>query len=228
MLSKLRSLAGKMQGGRQASSSSEAPFISPYQSEIEERSFKVIYTVPIYKCYPIVIHSLQEQTYNNWELILIHDGPADPKLRSLLEFIDDPRIHFSESDKHFNDWGHSLRAMALEKVESDLPGDFVVMTNADNYHVPGFTEKMLETFDTDTQVAYCDMVHDYYDWNFVSTSLTHSFIDCACLMIRCKAALEVGWRSQAYDADWEFIADIRQKYGDQAFRKIASPLVVHN
>mgnify|MGYP000598571211 CR=1 FL=1 len=208
-----------------------APLVaSPrFAKRIAERGFKVVFVSPIFNSYPLLVHSLRAQTYENWELLLVHDGTAegldDASRRAIAS---DHRIHFYETDSRANDWGHTPRQFAFEKLRLVEDCDFVVVTNSDNYHVPGFTEKMLERFDESSKVVFCDMVHDYYSWRHFETRLEYSFIDCGCLMTRYQAAMAVGWRDRGYAGDWEYVRDLMDKFGREAFRKLAAPLFVHN
>lgn len=204
----------------------DSPF---YAKQIEDRAFKVVFVSPIFNSYPLLIHSLLAQTYENWELVLVHDGPAEElDAASRLAIESDPRIRFFETEARANDWGHTPRQFAFDKLKSAVDCDFVVVTNSDNYHVPGYAEKMLEHFDEDLRVVYCDMVHDYYSWKHFETRLEYSFIDCGCLMTRFDAAMDVGWRDRGYAGDWEYVLDLMDRFGRGAFRKAPAPLFVHN
>lgn len=198
------------------------------EEQIRSRSLKVVFTSPAFKVFPALIQSLQSQTYPNWELILVHDGPCDDELRYRIDATADSRINLFELEQRYNDWGHTPRKYAIDRIREQFPCDSVVMTNSDNYYVPGFIERMLRSFDSMAQVAFCDMVHDYYGWTPISTKLEYSHIDCGCLMLRREAVLSVGWRSLLYEADWIFVHDLMQRYGEDVFRKVNAALFVHN
>jgi len=205
-----------------------ARLVSQLEENIARHPHRVIFTAPIFNCYPILIHALQLQTYPNWKLILVHDGPNTTGMRKLLDFIDDPRITYFESQTRFNDWGHSLRQIALDYVGQQMDGEFIVMTNADNYYVPGFTAAMIDQFKPQTVAVYCDMIHDFYRWEYTKTRLVHSYVDCGCFMVRRATALSGGWKSKEYDGDWTYIEEIRSRHGEESITKINAALFVHN
>lgn len=208
---------------------STAPTATHYKEEINAEAFKVIFIAPIYRCYPALIHSLTAQTYQNWQLLLVHDGPGDETFQRHCSTIDDRRVTLLQTPTHAGNWGHTPRQFAFEHLRNSAhPGDFIVVTNADNYHVPGFTTQMLEAFDAEKDMVYCDMLHNLFSWQYTQTKLKHGEIDCGCCMIRSNIALEVGWRNTSYDGDWVFIHDLLKRRGNNAIRHVPRPLFVHN
>ena len=200
-----------------------------YHNAIKDRDFKVIFVSPIYKSFPVLAVSLLEQTYDNWELLFVHDGPSDEIgdiARSLIE--SDKRIRFIETEQRANDWGHTPRQRGFQEVESKIEGDFLVVSNSDNYHVPGFVEKMLEAFDDSTDAVYCNMSHDYYSWRNFDTRLEYSFVDCGCVMARRDIALAAGWNDNSYEGDWKYVSDLVDQRGIMRFKKLNATLFVHS
>ncbi len=191
---------------------------------------KVVFICPVYQSYPQIISSLILQTHTDWELILIHDGHNTTGLKSL---ITDPRIKYIETKERAGNWGHSLRAWALKNIDTLSPdADFVVITNADNYHAPVYTEYLLKGFSNNPSsvAAYCsDMVHSYKAWQVIPCSLRLGFIDCAGVMVRKETAKEVGWRdTTAHSSDWTYFNDIIKKYGADKWTKVKGCLLIHN
>lgn len=200
----------------------------PRGSEHEKvfpKNSKVLFICPVYQSYPQIISSLILQTYQNWELLLIHDGPNTTGLK---ELINDPRIKYIETEKRAGNWGHSLRQWALT-LPTD--SDFIVITNADNYHVPVYIEYLLNGFrDNPASVAcYCScMVHSYKAWQIIQCSLKLGFIDCAGVMVRANVAKETGWHDMAHSSDWTYFNDIIKRYGADKWTKINGCLLTHN
>lgn len=190
----------------------------------------ICFVAPTYEQNPILIPSLRNQTYARWKLLLIHDGPASNETRDLVRSYNDERIVLLETEKRYNMWGHPQRQLGLELIkENKYPCTHVVVTNADNYYVPGFNQHMLRIFDENTQAVYCDCVHSYVSWQAVVTELRHSFIDCCCVMARRDLASTVGWRSMEYSSDWTYIHDlIRHGGGESTFKKAPMCLAIHN
>ena len=200
-----------------------------YKDIIRNEDFKIVFISPIYNSFPLLALSLMEQTYKNWELLFVHDGPADD-LDEIGKAIiaSDDRISFIETAERANDWGHTPRQIAFEEIRERGIGDFIVVTNSDNYHVPGYIEKMLEHFDDDAHAVYCDMIHEYYSWRNLETRLEYSFIDCGCVMVRSETALKAGWNDNTYEGDWKYIADLIEVCGTQAIRKVRATLFIHS
>jgi len=71
------------------------------------------------------IGSVLRQSFPDWELVVIHDGPRKEPLRDAFE---DGRIRWVETDVRHNDWGHSLRHAGITIAR----GDYIVHLNADN------------------------------------------------------------------------------------------------
>lgn len=208
-----------------------APLIEnpAYKTEIGNREYKVLFVSPIFNSFPLLAISLIDQTYENWELLFVHDGPSDQLTQTARAIIEsDDRIRLMETDRRANDWGHTPRQWGFREVAKGIAADFIVVTNSDNFHVPGFTEKMLEHFDDETDVVYCDMVHEYYSWRNFDTRLEYSFIDCGCVMARRETALAAGWKDNTYEGDWRYVADLIDQCGSKAFRKAKATLFVHS
>ncbi|MBD3882075.1 glycosyltransferase family 2 protein [Phormidium tenue FACHB-886] len=189
---------------------------------------RVLFIAPIYNYYPILVHALQLQSHKNWQLILIHDGPNSTGLQETVEQLKDERVTYHETTTRHNDWGHTLRQEGLEKIKNGFSGDYVIITNADNYYAPCFIESMLKALKRDTVAVYCNMVHSHRSWNIVSSLLRRKFIDCGCVMVKRDVALEVGWQSKDFAADWFYVKDILAKYPKSSFSKVNKPLFVHN
>ncbi len=200
-----------------------------YASQIREGEFKVLFISPIFNSFPLLAVSLFEQTYTNWELLFVHDGPSsclDEKSMAMIE--SDDRVSLIETDSRANDWGHTPRQRGFQELAKREDVDFVVVTNSDNYHTPGYVEKMLECFDDDAQAVYCDMIHEYYSWRHFETRLEYSFIDCGCVVARRDVALNAGWNDNSYEGDWRYVADLIDQCGTKAFRKLDATLFVHS
>lgn len=191
---------------------------------------KVAFICPAYNSYPQIISSLICQTHQNWELFLIHDGP---NANGIQQLVNDPRIKYKETAERVGKWGHSIRQTALENIAEFCPdADYVVITNADNYHVPVYIEKLLKAFETNPSIvaAYCsDMVHSYKAWQIIPCRLQLGYIDCAGVMIKKEVAKEIGWRDiESHSSDWTYFNDIIKKYGADKWQKVPGCLLIHN
>jgi hypothetical protein len=194
----------------------------------EPSSDKVTVICPIYNSYPFIISSMIAQTHQNWELLLVHDGPNENGLSKIVKSIGDNRIKYSETDKRSGNWGHKIRSEEIQKLPTN---GFVLITNADNYHVPAYMEKMLSGFTSDyIKATYCSkMVHSYIQWGTIDCQLKRGYIDCAGVLIRNEVAKRVGWNDiESHSADWFFFNEIARKYGQSSFNRVEGCLLIHN
>lgn len=188
---------------------------------------KVIIICPVFNNYPQIVSSLICQTYQDWELHLIHDGPNSNNFKSLLP--DDKRIFYSEEKKHSGNYGHSIRAKYLQLLKGK--GEFVIISNIDNYYMPVFLEKALEAFkmNPNAVATYCSqIVHNYTGFQVMNCRLKRGYIDCGQVMLKFKESASVGWNSIDHSADWFFFNDIAKKYGVNSFVQFAGCHFVHN
>jgi hypothetical protein len=168
------------------------------------------------------------QTYKNWELILVHDGKNETNLNEIIQGIGEPRVKYSETLNRSANWGHKIRSEEIQKLPNN---GYVLITNADNYHVPTYLEKMIEGFSSDrVKATYCSkMVHSYIGWGVIDCRLQRGYIDCAGVLIRNDVAKRVGWKDiESHSADWFFFNDIAKMYGESSFKKVEGCLLIHN
>lgn len=187
---------------------------------------KVTVICPIYNSFPEIVSSMICQTYKNWELLLIHDGPNGTGLETLVNVIKDDRIKYIETNERRGNWGHSYRSEYIQKAT----GDYILITNADNHLTPVFLEYMLKGFGDGVIATYCEsMVHSYKAWGVIPCSLKRGYIDCSGVLVKASAAKQVGWNNTVeHSADWLYFQDLINKFGAKAFVKIKGCLLVHN
>lgn len=198
---------------------------------------KIVFICTIYEQYPQIIASLMCQTYPHWELLLIHDGPGSDDAKYMEAYNEnmqrqDARIKFIETPERKQNYGHPIRQWALNHLDGLTDASYVVITNADNYYVPIFCEKMLTGFKKYyTAVAtYCDqMVHSYKGWQTILVKFQKGYIDCGGVMVKREIACEVGWRDiEGHSADWTYFSDIAARYNLKSFIPVKGCLLVHN
>lgn len=100
--------------------------VNPYFSIIMPHYHK---TIP-HDRFIRAIHSIKSQSFQDWELLVYHDGPIedDQLLKFSAEIINDPRISFQINEVRHGDWGHSLRDHGIRSAK----GSYIVNTNSDN------------------------------------------------------------------------------------------------
>lgn len=187
-----------------------------------------------YEQVPILAWSLLAQTYPNWRLYLYHDGPASHGEFSLRLLPRDWRIQYKvRTVNSGNRWGHPLRTEAIQQIKEGKlfpETTHVVVTNADNYYVPGFCERMLRPFKNDpiTIATYSQLLgHNYQDWRLIETQFMLGHCDPCAFMFRKEAACRFGWEGAEETSDWNYVEKIYKTYKHR-FRKIDGCLVIHN
>jgi hypothetical protein len=85
------------------------------------------------------MRSLAEQTHQDFEILLYHDGPLSRSLPDLSGFGFGRRVRTNITDQRHNDWGHSLRDLGIAEAR----GEYIVHFNPDNLLYP----KALEVID---------------------------------------------------------------------------------
>lgn len=203
---------------------------------IEKQSDKkVTFISLIYNSYPEILSSLINQTHNNWELILIHDGPETYPVKKIVDAAGDNRVKYIQTKERKGSWGHFWRGWALNELKAgrlSAESDFVVITNADNHYVPVFSEYMIRQLELNTNAvaAYCSqMVHSYTASNVIDCKPKQGYIDCGSVMVKRDVACQAGWRdAKSHSSDWLYFEDIIKTHGIDKFIPVKGCLMVHN
>lgn len=102
-------------------------------------SFSVV--IPVYNKGPHIhrsISSVLNQTYKNFELILINDSSTDNSLEECRKFSDE-RIQIFQRDKP-GPGGYAARNLGIEKAK----GEWIAFLDADDEWMPNHLEKLFE------------------------------------------------------------------------------------
>ncbi len=78
------------------------------------------------------MRSLAAQTFQDFEILLYHDGPLSRALPDVTGFGFGERLRTQVTDERHDDWGHSLRDRGI----NDARGDYIVHFNPDNVLYP--------------------------------------------------------------------------------------------
>jgi|GEM_PF-706022 len=109
------------------------------------------------------VHSVTHQTYTQWELILMHDGPSSPSVRKLLEEL---RIHSPERIHWFATETHGGISATTNAAAEKAQGEYLVLLDQDDLLRCDALERMaslLHREGTHVDLIYSD--HDKIDTN---------------------------------------------------------------
>jgi glycosyltransferase involved in cell wall biosynthesis len=124
--------------------------------------------MPLYNKRPYVmraINSIQQQTFTNWELIIIDDGSTDGSPTEIPP--DEPRIRFFQQA---NSGPSAARNHGIRMVR----GEFVTFIDADNYYYPQKLEQDKKLFE---KYATAEWMVSAFDYESKSHVKLFRFID---------------------------------------------------
>ena len=190
----------------------------------------------------VFVQSWLNQSDRNWILTVIHDGHDDEFIQIMKYFtaLEPDKIDYKCTDIRFNDYGHSLREIGLHSAR----GDYVLLTNADNYYIPKALEfinaALLEHKSSKVDVVMFDMVHSHTNpgmrklpaYSFFEVSYQRESIDMGAAIVATDLAKKAGFSDKSFAADaayFESVASKKNAGGEKLYIiKIPSVLLIHN
>ena len=160
--------------------------------------------------------SMRRQRHENWEVVCVTDGPNEMAARLIAEF-GDRRVRLIETEKPLGRWGNPYRQRGLDACR----GEFIGMSNDDNYYVPGYLEQMINAL-AKADLALCQLLHNYVGWQIVDPGTDVGRVDCASF-----ARGQVPWSGEGFNADREYIQSLANEAKERHV-VINRPLLIHN
>ena len=188
------------------------------------------------------IQNLMVQTFNNFEVILLHDGPKEIPYENELSkeqinFIDKIVV----TEERFNNWGHTLRDMGIRSAK----GEYIIHLNADNVLFPHCLERLAYFSDLELApifdksgdiknnssilifaiymrgVVFCNNAYsrrpgeeDTYSTILSGIPTKYGNIDCMQLVMKREYWLnENGWHDKSRNSDGMMYPGFVAKYG---------------
>ena len=167
------------------------------------------------------IESISNQTFKDYELIIVHDGPKPSSSAEYAQAIDTYR--YLETDKHYGvygtdefyagyGWGHHSRDFAMRQCN----GEYIINFNIDNILYADALKKIdaeLKKTNADCLVFACK--HDKFNINYFSgVPPVMGKVDMLQCVVSRKAWESIGWWYR-YDhsSDGYIFQELVAKYG---------------
>jgi len=175
----------------------------------------------------ILIDCFRVQTDENWEMHIIHDGPAPDDVKEILP--DDPRVIFYESEVRLGKYGHPNRRYMLDHVKMNTD-DYVLITNDDNYYVPEYVNYMRRAIGVGVGVVYHDCLHNYYSYEVLKAKMEINYIDMGSFIVRADIAKKIRFTSNEFHADGIYAEAVADHCNKNNLKMIylPRPLFIHN
>ncbi len=161
--------------------------------------------------------SMRRQRYANWEVIAVTDGP-NADARNLIARFNDPRLKLLETEKMLGRWGHPYRQIGIDACR----GEYVGISNDDNYYVPGYLEQMIFALEHNkADLAFCRILHSYAGWN-----VTGAGGDLGCWIAKRSLVERCPWPGIEFDSDQVHMSLLRSNASKVV--EVPRPLFIHN
>lgn len=173
----------------------------------------------------IAIDSFLNQAEPSWELHIIHDGPAQPEIKAIVDQRPDPRLHFLQTTKVNGRWGHPNRRYMLRRIEA-LPEDYILITNDDNYYVPIFVKTVKSYMKHKPGIIYYNTLHNYFGYTVHHSKLKVGSIDMGAFAVRADVAKAVGFKHDQEVADGYYAEECATYCRERGLQMIYIPNMV--
>ena len=88
---------------------------------------------------PPFIRNVQRQSYSEWTLALIHDGPDEKETAEVVRRSaqGDVRIKYWETSVHSGTWGHKTRCFGIQRLAESMPtSQYILSWDDDDQFYP--------------------------------------------------------------------------------------------
>lgn len=192
-------------------------------------NFRLAVVVATYRQGPklrCLLESLAAQTCQQWEVVVVHDGPWDPAELAALPPCG--RVDAVHTPDRANVYGHNCREFGRRLLASRRPDDrptHVLFTNGDNYYAPVAVEVLLNGV-RDADLAYSGCVHSHKGWAPLPARLERGHVDVGAWCARADWVFATPWDKTDFAADWDYLSRLLERR--PRTRAVAPYLLVHN
>lgn len=124
---------------------------------------KVTIVLPVYngeRYLREALNSIEQQTYHDFELIIVNDASTDHSLKIAEEYaVSDPRIRVYTNEKN------SKLPQSLNNGFAHAKGELYTWTSDDNILLPNFLERMVQTFEEHPEADLVYGMQQFIDEN---------------------------------------------------------------
>lgn len=166
------------------------------------------------------------------EIIVTWDGDAvdNTEFNSFDAIVNWTIENPKESNKNV---GHHTREPGIMATS----GNWIVLTNADNYFVSGWLDRVVTSIAPDSGLIFWDCIHNAWRWSdkggdgkFHGCQLKRGSIDLSCVAVRSEIAKKIGFPFEDYEGDYEYISACARECDKLGLQIVHIPeiLFVHN
>ena len=184
-------------------------------------------------------YAMGEYCKHEREAIIVSDGAFEEvglssvRLGEIQKSYTFPlNIFWTEKEKQKN-VGHHTREPGIKAAN----GDWIVLTNADNYFVTGWLDRLVTNITDDLGLIFWDCVHNGWKWSdkagdgrFHGCQLKRGYIDLSCVAVRAPVAKKIGFPFRSYEGDYDYISACARECDNLklGIGHIQETLLVHN
>lgn len=177
-----------------------------------------------------LVSAFLAQTYENWRLDIVHDGPVDRRYMDLFDDVTEwggDKLKLIETAERKQQFGHPHRQASVDRLLSQ-GCDWILHTNQDNYYVPVFLEWMLsEAQKYKAPFVYCDFVRSHKQWAVHTSKPKKGHLDLGAFLAHKSLVTKIKFDKFTFEGDGDYINRLVAA-AKHKVAKVAAPLFVHN
>ena len=188
----------------------------------------IIPTFNRYNLLKCMLYSLIAQYDPDWTATVVIDNIETSEesntIIDIIKQISDSRIRYINTDRQYNDWGHTPREIGKQQSESQ----YIIMTGDDNYYVPTLVGELKKVAEDNSIPAlmYWNMVHNYWDYDERPCALHVGCIDMGAFATRRDLAQQIKLPT-CYCADAHFIGMLKDYLAEHDTTYVESENFIH-
>lgn len=177
-----------------------------------------------------LLWGFKAQSYSNWLVKIVHDGPMTNAGHEKLLRDFDPKVELTIRPR-LEQYGHPHRRPAgLEPFHADgqeVYPDFLMFTNDDNWYAPATFEYMLgEGERMGADLIVCNMIHSHKWWQPLPVEMKVGRVDIGSFIASRALVERTDWSDFSFRGDGQFACDLHTNSTRSV--KLPSYLFVHN